>query len=173
LKIASKSVNAGAIFEINVGIKPYQVGKGTPPQNQETVDERSFDSTKKLDITYRSYLRGRDINRYTVAPLEDRFIKYGSWLAEPRPAADFDAAIKILMRQTGDSLVAALDEEQHLCLNNMHVLVPKDKNVNVRYALGLLNSKVLNWYYHGLNPEVGEAGGSETNQRGSTSDEAY
>ena len=61
------------------------------------------------------------------------------------------------MRQTGDSLVAALDEEQRLCLNNLHVLVPKDKKANVRYLLGILNSKLLNWYYQSLNPEVGEA----------------
>jgi hypothetical protein len=27
----------------------------------------------------------------------------------------------------------------------------------MRYLLGLLNSRLLNWYYHTLNPEVGEA----------------
>jgi adenine-specific DNA-methyltransferase len=156
-KLASKGVNAESLFEINVGVKPYQVGKGTPPQTQKIVDERSFDNTKKLDKSYRLYLRGGDIARYSIAPLEDRFIKYGPWLAEPRPAADFDAPIKIFMRQTGDSLVAALDEERRLCLNNMHVLVPKDEKTNPKYALGLLNSKTLNWYYQSLNPEVGEA----------------
>lgn len=156
-KIASKGVHAGSLFEVNVGVKPYQVGKGTPPQTQKIVDERSFDSTKKLDKSYRLYLRGSDIGRYIIAPLEDRFIKYGPWLAEPRPAADFDAPIKIFMRQTGDSLVAALDEERRLCLNNMHVLVPRDGKTNPRYALGILNSKMLNWYYQSLNPEVGEA----------------
>jgi type I restriction-modification system DNA methylase subunit len=118
-KIASKGINAETLFEINVGVKPYQVGKGTPTQTREIVDERSFDSTKKLDDSYRLYLRGSDIARYTIAPIEDRFIKYGPWLAEPRPAANFDAPIKIFMRQTGDSLVAAPDEEMRLCLNNM------------------------------------------------------
>ena len=156
-KIASKGVTADSLLEINVGIKPYQVGKGTPPQNKKIVDERSFDSVKKLDKSYRLYLRGSDIDRYTIAPLEDRFIKYGPWLAEPRPAANFDAPVKILMRQTGDSLVAALDEHQYLCLNNLHVLVPTAKKMDARYMLGVLNSKLMNWYYQSLNPEVGEA----------------
>jgi hypothetical protein len=61
------------------------------------------------------------------------------------------------MRQTGDSLVAALDENKYLCLNNLHVLVPKVKKMDARYILGVLNSKLLNWYYQSLNPEAGEA----------------
>ena len=39
----------------------------------------------------------------------------------------------------------------------MHVLVPKDNDIAIEYFLGLLNSKLLNFYYQGLNPEIGEA----------------
>jgi len=156
-KILKAGVPAESLFEINVGIKPYQVGKGTPPQTRQIVDARTFDSDKKQTKQHRAYLIGSDIDRYRIAPLEERFIKYGPWLAEPRPAADFNAKLKILMRQTGDSLIAALDENQFLCLNNLHVLVPKKSKLNPKYVLGILNSNLLNWYYHSLNPEVGEA----------------
>jgi type I restriction-modification system DNA methylase subunit/predicted type IV restriction endonuclease len=145
------------LLSINVGIKPYQVGKGDPPQTKEIVETRPFDSNKKQNSLYRQYLRGSDISRYVICPIEDRFLKYGPWLAEPRPAADFDARLKIVIRQTGDSLVAAIDANQHLCLNNMHVLVPTNKDVNLLFLLGVINSSLLNWYYHTLNPEVGEA----------------
>jgi type I restriction-modification system DNA methylase subunit len=145
-------------FFVNVGIKPYQVGKGVPPQTKAIVNNRPFDSNYQTDNSYRQYLRGSDIGRFRIKPLESRYIKYGPWLAEPRPAANFDAPIKILMRQTGDSLVATLDTYQYLCLNNMHVLVPKQQDgVFATYALGIINSRLLNWYYHALNPEVGEA----------------
>ena len=144
-------------YFINVGIKPYQVGKGTPPQNRKTVEERPFDSSEKLSQFYRPYLRGSDINRYQIAPLQERYIKYGPWLAEPRPAANFDAPLKLFVRQTGDSIVATLDEGQFLCLNNMHVLVPKRSKPDSKYVLAVLNSRLMNWYYHTLNPEVGEA----------------
>lgn len=143
--------------EINVGVKPYQVGKGIPPQTRKIVDERPFDSDRNLGSSCRRYLRGRDIGRFKIAPLQTRFLRYGPWLAEPRPAAKFDAPEKIFMRQTGDRLVAALDREQHLCLNNMHVLVPTGGKVSTSFLLGLINSALLNWYYRTLNPEVGEA----------------
>jgi len=156
-KIALNCIPLESIFLINVGIKPYQVGKGIPPQNRATVENRIFDSDRALNKFYRRYLRGRDIGRYRINPLEVRYIKYGEWLAEPRPAANFDAPSKIFMRQTGDSLIAALDESQYLCLNNMHVLVPMDKTINCKYILAILNSRLLNWYYQTLNPEVGEA----------------
>jgi hypothetical protein len=39
----------------------------------------------------------------------------------------------------------------------MHVIVPMNPNPNVCYILGVLNSRLMNWYYRTLNPEVGEA----------------
>ena len=156
-KILDRGTPLSNYFSINVGIKPYQVGKGKPPQKKETVKKRPFDSDTQLDESYRPYLRGSDIKKYIISPLTPRFLKYGIWLAEPRPAANFDAPVKIFMRQTGDSLVAVIDTSQYLCLNNMHVIVPKIKDISPVFVLGLLNSKMMNWYYQTLNPEVGEA----------------
>ena len=156
-KCLSVSESVDSLFDVNVGVKPYQTGKGTPPQTKEVVRTRPYDSDKPLDSSFRPYLRGADISRYTISPVQQRYIKYGAWLAEPRPAADFDADEKIVMRQTGDSLVATIDTQQYLCLNNMHVLVPKIADVSIFYSLGIINSRLLNWYYHTLNPEVGEA----------------
>lgn len=156
-KCSTVSQLLNSLFDINVGIKPYQTGKGHPPQTREVVKSRPYDSDRPVDSSSRSYLRGKDIGRYKIAPLEPRYLKYGPWLAEPRPAANFDAPAKIVMRQTGDSLVAAIDLHQYLCLNNMHVLVPKETDVSPFYTLGVINSRLLNWYYRTLNPEVGEA----------------
>lgn len=57
----------------------------------------------------------------------------------------------------GDSIVAAIDGEQYLCLNNMHVLVPIKQSPDFLYIIGILNLRSLDWYYHILNPEVVEA----------------
>lgn len=155
-KCAMSAAPLHTLYHTNVGIKPYQVGKGIPPQTRNVVETRPFDANNKIDDRYRRCLRGSDISRYLIAPIEDRFLRYGKWLAEPRPAANFDAPQKILMRQTGDSLIAALDCNQHICLNNMHVLVPRADDPDIRYVLGIINSRLMNWYYHTLNPEVGE-----------------
>ena len=131
--------------------------KGNPPQKKSDVEQRIFDAKIKISSSYRQYLRGKDINRYEVNPLESRYIKYGVWLAEPRPAANFDAPQKILVRQTGDEIIAALDNQQMLCLNNIHVLVPHDPSLNMIAILTMLNSKLITWCLRSMNPEAGEA----------------
>ena len=157
-KILSKSNPLSDYFSINVGIKPYQTGKGYPKQNKNDVTFRVYDSDTKLNDLYRKYLRGSDINRYLIFSLKDRYIKFGEWLAEPRPSVNFDVESKIFIRQTGDSLIATIDFEKYLCLNNMHVLVPlSNVESNSNYFLALINSKLMNWYYQTINPEKGEA----------------
>lgn len=145
------------LFTVSVGIKPYQTGKGTPAQTAQMVKNRVFDAQERLSADYRQYLRGKDINQYVISPLETRYLKYGKWLAEPRPAADFEAPEKILVRQTGDSVIAALDTQQFLCLNNLHVLAPKPNCQHIKGVLALLNSKLMTWCLRSMNPEAGEA----------------
>jgi hypothetical protein len=156
-KCLEKGAKLESAFNINVGIKPYQVGKGRPSQTRGDVDNRVYDSDTRIDAKYRQILRGADINRYVVNPVKIKYIKYGKWLAEPRFSANFDAHTKILMRQTGDSLIAAIDMNQMLAMNNMHVLVPKSEEIDLYCTIGIINSELMNWYYHTLNPEVGEA----------------
>ncbi|WP_196802154.1 Eco57I restriction-modification methylase domain-containing protein [Sphingomonas phyllosphaerae] len=144
-------------FHTSVGMKPYQKGKGRPQQSADDVKNRIFDANTRLTTEYRQYLRGGDIKRFVVKPVEDRYIKYGEWLAEPRLSAGFDAPEKILMRQTGDSLVATVDQQSFLCMNNMHVLVPRDPKTNLYAVTAIINSRTMNWYYQTLNPEAGEA----------------
>jgi hypothetical protein len=156
-KIAKVSKPLANLCKVTVGIKPYQKGKGKPPQTEKVVKERIYDSTYKKDNTYRRYLRGKDINRYTIEPIEKRWISYGNWLAEPRYTANFDAKEKILIRQTGDRPIAAIDFEQYLCLNNMHVITLINGKYNLKYILACINSRLLDFFYETLNPEKGEA----------------
>ena len=42
--------------------------------------------------------------------------------------------------------------------NNTHILLEKENsNLNLKYVLSILNSKLLDWYYWTINPEHGEA----------------
>lgn len=156
-KVFSQPFVISDLLKVNVGVKPYQTGKGKPPQTPQTVKNRVFDATIKLTKEHRQYLRGKDIGRYEIRPLAQRFLKYGAWLAEPRPSANFDSDAKILVRQTGDEIIAALDTEKYLCLNNLHVLEPRDATVDPYAMLALLNSKLLTWCLRAMNPEAGEA----------------
>ena len=155
-KIEQNTVNLKVVCDVVVGIKPYQVGKGQPKQTREIVKNRSFDATYKKDNTYRHYIRGSDINRYCTQWDQTHWVSYGQWLAEPRKRENFDAKEKIIIRQTSDSLVATLDQEQFLCLNNTHTINLKSTQYDLRYILALINSRLMNYFYQSLNPEKGE-----------------
>jgi len=147
-----------SLFVITPGCKPYQVGKGIPKQTTGIVNAKPFTSEVKQDKEFRPLLRGRLINKYEILWSENLWIKFGNWLAEPRLSANYDAPEKIVVRQTGDSLIAALDREQFIVMNNMFTIVPKNSGNSLPFVLAALNSSVLNWYYQTcINPERGEA----------------
>lgn len=157
-KLAAKGIPLSQLCKVTAGMKPYQVGKGIPKQTRETVTKREFDAEYKVTPQHRALLRGRDIEQFQIKWSGNRWIKYGKWLAEPRESAGFDSHEKIVIRQTGDSLIAALDDQQFVCMNNMHTIVAISScPYDLRYILGLLNSTLLNYYFQFLNPEKGEA----------------
>ena len=156
----SASVESGTTVgdrcAITQGAKPFQVGKGDPPQTRETVDTKPFVSERKESDQFRPLLSGSDIHRYVTRWDGDNWIKLGDWLAEPRYSANYDAPEKIVVRQTADSLIATLDREQFVIRDNLYTVQPSE--IPAAVVLGMLNSTLLNWYYQRvLNPEKGEA----------------
>ena len=146
------------ICVITQGAKPFQVGKGKPPQTRKIVEEKPFVSGNKKDSSFRPLLRGSLIQRYQILWDNNYWISFGEWLAEPRYSANYDAPVKIVIRQTGDSLVAALDCNQFIVRDNLYMIVPQRQGPDLRYVLGLLNSRLCNWFYQKIiNPEKGEA----------------
>jgi adenine-specific DNA-methyltransferase len=122
------------------------------------VDRKPFVSTQKENKSFRPLLRGSLIQRYAILWNNDYWISFGDWLAEPRYSASFDAPEKVVVRQTGDSLVATLDSKQFIVRDNLYTIMPRDRGTDLRFVLGLLNSTLLNWFYQkALNPEEGEA----------------
>lgn len=64
---------------------------------------------------------------------------------------------KILLRQTGDHLTAAIDYNNYYHFNNIHSFALRSSNstVTLNYLLSLLNSELLNWYYKTTTLEAG------------------
>jgi hypothetical protein len=145
-------------LKITQGTKPFQTGKGKPPQTKEIVAQKPFVADAKIDGTFRPLLRGSLMQRYRILWNDNYYISFGDWLAEPRYSAGYDAPEKLVVRQTGDSLIATLDEQQFIARDNLYTIVPRELSIKLHYVLGVLNSKLLNWFYQNiLNPEKGEA----------------
>ena len=146
------------VAKITQGAKPFQIGKGKPKQDQKIMAEKPYIQPFKKDDSFRPLLRGSLIGKYTIKWNDNYYISFGEWLAEPRISANYDAREKIVIRQTGSSLIAALDDRQFIVRDNLYTIVSKDGRFGERIILGFLNSRLLNWYYQNVvNHEVGEA----------------
>ena len=62
---------------------------------------------------------------------------------------------KLFLRQTGDSIKAAYDENNLLCLNNLHVGNLINDRFDILYILAILNSRLINEYYNLISLETG------------------
>jgi len=157
-KIKQSSLMIKEICHVYNGVKPFEKGKGTPPQTAKTMKEKPFvveNQPKPEGENWMPLIRGRLMNRYANYWKNDSWINYGKWLAAPRDPKIFEAEEKIIIRQTGDSIIATLIGKNVIVRNNMHLLISKE--LNHKYILGILNSKLTNFYYYQLNPEKGEA----------------
>jgi len=147
----------GELFQIVQGTKPFQKGKGNPPQTEDILKSQVFVQDFRKDETYLPCLRGSLINRYSLFWNDNYFISYGDWLAEPRYSAKFDTKEKLVIRQTGDSIIATYDDKQFICRDNLYVLRDDSNRYSLKALLTLLNSKFITWYYRSfINPEVGK-----------------
>ena len=76
-------------------------------------------------------------------------------MAEPRVSLNFSNK-KIIIRQTSDRIRATVDYNGFLSLNNVHNLILKQNNdIDLLYVLGVLNSKLIDFVYNYLSPEIG------------------
>ncbi len=157
-KIQSISLPLSTICKVYNGVKPFEKGKGTPPQTEQIMKEKPFVKEGVIpDKTFSPLLRGSLIHRYKNLWNQDYWIKYGPWLAAPRNPAIFTSPFKIVVRQTGDSIIATLINDYFIARDNLHLILPQNIDYNLLYILGIINSKLLDFIYSFLNPEKGEA----------------
>ncbi|MBI5770019.1 MAG: N-6 DNA methylase [Verrucomicrobia bacterium] len=131
-------VRLGERFEIQFGLK--------------TGDDDKFLSTSAATRNHKRLLRGENVGRYNVRfageyvwYVPDRMIAHRQ-TARPGTSDRFEQP-KILVRDTGDGLMATFDGESFFVKD---VLVVSDASKNVlvlKTLLGLLNSSSLKFYY--------------------------
>jgi len=117
----------------------------------------------ELDI---AYLKGSDIDRYQIRGdhLYKRWLRhnYEDFIKENETVAFnksfFQAPVKIITRQTGDSIIGTLDTEQWYTGRSLHCTIPKPScQLSLKYILALLNSKLMTHFYQQMSPERGRA----------------
>jgi adenine-specific DNA-methyltransferase len=63
---------------------------------------------------------------------------------------------KILTRQTADEIIAAYDGNNYYYANTLHGTTVFDEAYHPLYVVGVLNSKIITWYYRSNTDEEGK-----------------
>lgn len=160
-KIDNFSKPLSECFLVSNGIKPYEKGKGSPPQTGEIVINKPFEGYEKLDENWMPYVKGKTFQRYTDR-WDGEYIKYGEWLAAPRDPKIFKKE-KLFVRQTGDHPISNYDFSGKICKNSVHIVhslesrESEESGILLKYVLGLINSRLMKWIYQYDNfQEVGK-----------------
>ena len=157
-KIENNSELTKDLFEVKNGVKPYEVGKGKPAQTREILDLKPYTSETRIDETFTPLIGGSSFNKYQLLWNNDYWIKYGEWLAAPRSKDIFEAKDKLIFRQTSDKIIGMYVNDDFVMRDNTHILLSKNEiEIDLKFALSILNSKLINYYYQLINPEKGEA----------------
>jgi len=160
-KIKGQSVFVGGIAKVYSGITLFEKGKGTPPQTERTMKTKPFVSEApnkpEKGKNWLPLMRGSLMNRYANFWKNNYWVDYGQWLAAPRNPLIFSTEEKIIVRQTGDSIIATIIGKDIICRKNLHILISENKAYNHKLILGILNSRLAGFFYEQINPEKGEA----------------
>ncbi len=122
-----------------------------------TGDNKRFLNDKRLDERYYPIVRGRNFYKYTPTLYEKYVLFEPELLHSNSNKSMFNVKEKLIIRQTSNHLVATYDDNQMFSLDSTHILFDISDKYNHKYLLALINSKLLNFLYQIIVPEIGKA----------------
>ena len=128
-KIEESSESLGQISDVYRGI--------IPPNQEKYVSKEKGEFSKRA-------IRGRDIKRY-YHRWNGEYIRYDKNL-NIKKSEKFEGE-KIILPRTVLNLIADLDNENLNLIDRVYYIKIKDKKINIKVLLGLLNSKLIDFYY--------------------------
>ena len=133
--------------KVKSGIKAYETGKGKPKMSSKDKDNRIYHAKYQVDSTYRKYIDGENVSRYQLS-WNGEWIKYGENLAAMRDPLLF-ANPRILVRQIPSYKTYAIEAAytDTNVINDLNSIIVTDIEVNPKYLLGIINSKVLTIWF--------------------------
>lgn len=134
-KMESTGLKIGDCYNVYVGI----VAKGI----------KKFLSDTKRNENYKRYLQGKHIAPYQIN-FNSVYINFlPNLLHSNTDQFVYEQSEKILVRKTGNILLAVLDCEQFYTDQSIYNLYLKNnKSYNNKICLAIINSKLLNYYYN-------------------------
>ncbi|MDO8339292.1 MAG: N-6 DNA methylase [Candidatus Burarchaeum sp.] len=119
-----------------------------------TKDNKKYLSFEKLNGAYKPVVLGRDVGKY-VLRTRNRFVLYESKVLDRVGDLEaFNSPEKLIFQRIGSGLIGVYDDERFYCFNSTNMILPKQtilqNQIKLKYLLGILNSKLMNYYYRAV-----------------------
>ena len=107
--------------------------------------------TSEPQIGYLPVLFGKSIKQYQIN-FNNQYIRFDYNNKSTFKDINIYQQEKILIQRIRNlslkqRIVATLDTENYVCTNTLRIGIPKQKTTNLRFLLGILNSKLVNWIF--------------------------
>ena len=121
-------------------------------KQKKIMSNRSFHADFKKNETYKKEIDGKDISKYSLEWNGKSWISYGKWLVFPRKQKFFTNPRILVQRIRNPKLkiriVATYTEEEYYNNPALSNFIKQDNsNIDLKFILGILNSKMINWFY--------------------------
>ena len=70
------------------------------------------------------------------------------------PTKIYRAKEKLLYKFVSNKLIFAYDNNKTLSLNSCNILIPRIENLDIKYILAILNSRIIDFYYQKNYPSL-------------------
>ena len=113
-----------------------------------TGDDKKFLSKKKVNEKYKKIVQGKQIHRYYTKEFELYVYYDATQLDRARQPRIFEVEEKLVSKFVSKDLEFSYDDKKLYALNTTCVIFSlQQTSENIKYILGLLNSKLLNFYF--------------------------
>lgn len=174
--VLKEGVVSGFVFkrlsELDCKLSTYcKVYDGINPGSK---DLKNTFINKRLGRHSKKVIDGKDFSKYSNIDWKGYYVQYDPELVEKEREAlkksgeSFTARIikrnnffikdKIITRQTSDTIIATIDRDKFYAKNSVHstIIKPKFKDIlSLEYICGILNSKLIDWFYRIISMEGG------------------
>lgn len=143
----------------DAGINYQRVKVGMKAKGNSDLAERLLYEGTKLDPSDHMYWKGEDVQPFQLNLETSRFCRSNITLRSNEVVrlnrVVFDACPKILLRQTSDTLIAAIDRQGVWFGRSLITILKRDGPHSLEYLLAILNSAYMRMLYADLTHETG------------------
>lgn len=99
-------------------------------------------------------LKGSDIKKYKILPSYNYIDFEPKNFQQIAPTKIYRAKEKLLYKFVSNKLIFAYDNNKTLSLNSCNILIPRIENLDIKYILAILNSRIIDFYYQKNYPSL-------------------